>query len=355
MFRIDGDFVLSADSRVLFHCYSRKKQELFIGEDTGLTGAHALGVLPGPSVIFESFIQLRAFTVPESIEILGDRCFGNCREMETIEFEGSSQLKRIGERAFAWCKLHSITIPASTEEIDGSAFVDCPLLSIQVAPGSLNFKVEGALLVTADGTKIVRYFGRDREIIIGKQVKVLRKSCFEGCKHLDRIGFEPGSGLARIGADALRGCESLSSIELPASVRIVEESSFEGCSELEFCLIAKDSSLVAIGARAFAKCFWLRSFYFPQSARGIGNNCFNECIHLYQLRFGSSECLQRVIGDRSLDDALEEFGVSASSSLLRIDFEAVRMELEMEMRFPGWVSTSDGDGTLQFSPGGDLQ
>jgi hypothetical protein len=79
------------------------------------------------------------------------------------------------------CKLHSITIPALTEEIDGSAFVDCPSISIQVAPGNLNFKVEGNLLITSDNTEIVRYFGLNREILVDKTFRVLGKSCFEGC------------------------------------------------------------------------------------------------------------------------------------------------------------------------------
>jgi hypothetical protein len=47
--------------------------------------------------------------------------------MEIIRFEGVSMLKRIGESAFRNCRLSSIRIPASVEEIDGSAFVGCPL------------------------------------------------------------------------------------------------------------------------------------------------------------------------------------------------------------------------------------
>jgi hypothetical protein len=46
--------------------------------------------------------------------------------------------------------------PAMVEEIDGSAFLNCPLFTIQVAPGNRNFKVEGKLLVTSNGTEIVR-------------------------------------------------------------------------------------------------------------------------------------------------------------------------------------------------------
>jgi hypothetical protein len=83
------------------------------------------------------------------------------------------------------CKLHSITIPAGTEGIDGSAFVNCPFISIQVAPGSLHFKVEGSMLITSDGTEIVRYFGLYPNIFVGKQVKFLRKSiCRRYADHL---------------------------------------------------------------------------------------------------------------------------------------------------------------------------
>jgi hypothetical protein len=98
--------------------------------------------------------QLIGFNVPESVEILGDRCFAGCSKMETIEFEGRSRLKRIGELAFTLCNLHSITIPALTEEIDGSAFADCPFISIRVAPGSLNFKVEGNCLSELMGQRL---------------------------------------------------------------------------------------------------------------------------------------------------------------------------------------------------------
>jgi hypothetical protein len=102
----------------------------------------------GSGAFFECS-QLTLFNVPESVEILGDHCFEDCSNMERTEFEGSSRLKRISELAFAGCNLHSITIPGLTEEIDGSAFVNCPLSEIQVAPGNVNFQIEGSQLVTS--------------------------------------------------------------------------------------------------------------------------------------------------------------------------------------------------------------
>jgi hypothetical protein len=46
--------------------------------------------------------------------------------MPTIIFDGSSKLKRIGEREFSFCGLTSTIIPASTETIEGSTGVGCP-------------------------------------------------------------------------------------------------------------------------------------------------------------------------------------------------------------------------------------
>jgi hypothetical protein len=120
-------------------------------------------------------------------------------------------------------------------------------------------------------------------------------------------------------------------IEIPASVTTLEEASFAGCTDLEYCLISEDSSLVTIGSTGFAKCVSLRSFSIPRRVGEIGSNCFNECIYLYRLKFKSSESLQRIIGDRSLEDALHEFRVAPGSSFFRIEVEDRGMELE----FPG--------------------
>jgi hypothetical protein len=88
--------------------------------------------------------------------------------MIAITFEDCSKLKRIGERAFTGSHLCSITIPASIEEIDGSAFVGCPVWAIRIGRGNRKFIVEGNLLLRSDGTEIVRYFGRELKVKVNK-------------------------------------------------------------------------------------------------------------------------------------------------------------------------------------------
>jgi hypothetical protein len=135
-------------------------------------------------------------------------------------------------------------------------------------------------------------------------------------------------------------------IDIPSSVTIIDDGSFEGCTEHESCLIADKYRLVSIGARAFAKCTSLRSFSVPPLVGEINSTCFTECIHLYELKFMSSECLKRVIGDRLLDDVLDEFGVTGSSSLFRIDVEDGG---GVELKFQGWSQVGDCEGDLEFS------
>jgi hypothetical protein len=242
--------------------------------------------------------------------------------MTAITFEDSSKLRKIGERVFDRSRLGSITIPASTEEIDGSAFVGCPLMVIEVAPGSRNFQVETNLLLRSDGTEIVRYFGPELEVIVPAKVEIFRKSCFEECTHVEQILFETDSKLRRICRSALSKCTSLMSISITASVYVIEEAAFNNCNGMESCTIPENANLQRIEKEAFSGCRSLRSFFIPPCVEAIGENCFHKCVSLRRLKFASNESLKKVIGDFTLDEALDSMGLNEIMSLLRIEIAA---------------------------------
>jgi hypothetical protein len=262
--------------------------------------------------------SLRTFIIPSSVEIVGDGCFEDCFELEKIVFEANSKLKRIGENAFSHCRISSITIPASAQKIDGSAFVYCPMIEIRVAPGSQSFTIRQNLLLTSSGTEIVRYFGTEREVVIPENVEILGKSCFEGSNTLESLILEKYAKLKTIGPSALSRCQLLIGVVIPQSVETIDDFAFRECDELEYCRIDENSVLMRIGREAFSSCHALRSFDVPMGVYGIGQNCFERCAPLFQLRFRSGESLERVMGDRTLDDALEGFGFRKSSSLSKI-------------------------------------
>jgi hypothetical protein len=401
---ITPDFLCSADSRILLRNFSKDPPVVIpagievIGPRVfrGYRWISQIGFESGTrlreiqEMAFSEFDSLKQFIVPSSVEIIGDRCFEGCGSMTTITFDDASKLKRMGERAFAKSGLSSITIPASVEEIAGSAFVGCPLAEILVAAGSRNFVTEGNLLLTSNGTEIVRYFGRDFEVIVPAKIQTLGKSCFQACSHLGRVRFETGSKLRSIGRSALSHCYTLRSILIPASVEIIGEGAFRRSGRLESCLIAENANLLRIERKAFSNCYSLRSFYVPQSVQMIGENCFNgcealescliaenanlrriekgaffecqsissfsipkgievicddcfkKCRSLCRLSFVSAETLKRLIGDFMLDEALENFGLDELSGLLRIEIE----DGEADFDFPGWSSAADKSSHL---------
>jgi hypothetical protein len=256
---------------------------------------------------------------------------------------------------------------------------------MEVAPGSLYFKIDCGLLLTANGTEIVRYFGRELRVVVPKEVQIIGKSCFEGCNRLKRILFEEGSKLRRIDRAALSHCDSLRSIAIPESVKVVEEAAFKDCAELESCSISDSATLETIKQQAFSGCLSLMSFYIPRTVQTIGENCFTKCrgmesfviaenaalgqiergtfsecdslrsfsipksveaisedcfkkcCSLHRLKFFSGESLKKLIGDFMLADALENFGFDDKSNLLRIEIDDGGAHSD----FPGWSSFAD--------------
>jgi hypothetical protein len=313
---------------------SRQVTEIVFESDTRLREIGEAG--------FAECRSLKAFRVPSSVETIGDRAFHSCSGLTALTFTKSSKLKRIGKGAFSKSQLISITIPASTQEIDGSAFTGCPILKIQVAEGSRKFIVEGNLLLSSHGTKIVRYFGRERKVVLPRKVELLKKSCFAASTQIESLRFEDGSNLRRIDRYALSYCESLKHISIPASVESIERAALECCYALESCTFAEDASLVRIESEAFAECSALRSFCVPLNVRVIGDNCFLKCNSLHRLRFASSESLKRFVRDSTLNEALKRVGLDEMSIVLKLEVSDGRVPCE----FPGWSSVDGGGSPL---------
>lgn len=70
--------------------------------------------------------NLRSVKIPETVLHVRERAFYQCIRLETVEFEGNSQLETIGARSFDTCNmLTSINIPANVQSIGEGAFEGC--------------------------------------------------------------------------------------------------------------------------------------------------------------------------------------------------------------------------------------
>lgn len=151
--------------------------------------------------------------------------------------------KKIGERAFHWCKrLTSITLPATLEDIEEFAFEMCGIVAIEI-PQNV--------------TKIKDY-------------------TFGHCPNLSSIKM---SGVTEIGQGAFRYCTNLNEIQLPHTLRTITSEAFHGCG-VEFMEIPEGVTKLP---GAFAYCPNLEEIILPSSLKEIDNGELKDCKKLQNI------------------------------------------------------------------------
>lgn len=130
--------------------------EVYLGDATTTIAAQA----------FEGCIAIETVKMNQGLEEIGMQSFGYCSLLNTIEIPSTT--KKIGMGAFCLSGLKSVTIPASVELIDESAFATC--------------------------------------------------------SNLESVKIE--SGVKTIGNEAFSGCDNLKNVEIPASVESIGKRTF---------------------------------------------------------------------------------------------------------------------------------
>jgi hypothetical protein len=79
--------------------------------------------------LIHAFDQQNDVNIPSFIEIIGERCFSDCRLLSSVSFPSPSSLIRIEAQAFARSSLKSIVIPCHVESLGLVCFLLCKSLS----------------------------------------------------------------------------------------------------------------------------------------------------------------------------------------------------------------------------------
>lgn len=188
------------------------------------------------------------------------------------------QVTRIGENAFAWRNITSITIPEGVTSIGEDAFCYCCDLAV---------------------------------IKIPEQVKNIGEDAFSGCISLNSLHIKDvaawcniefsnvesnplsnGSslylngklateliipeGVERIGNFTFYSCSSLIAVKLPLSITYIGDFAFQGCCRLTSINIPE--GVTYIGNFAFDGCKSIKSIIMPKSVTRIGGCAFRGCI-----------------------------------------------------------------------------
>ena len=115
-------------------------------------------------------------------------------------------------------------------------------------------------------------------------VKRIGEEAFKGCNRLTTIKV-PNS-VTTIGYAAFQDCDGLTSINIPESVTAIENYVFSGCNGLTSINIP--NAVTTIGDYAFSGCIGLTTINIPNSVTTIGEFAFFNCWGMTEIHIPSS-------------------------------------------------------------------
>lgn len=271
--------ISTIDNTVFSNCTSLSRIMFEKGSKlTVIDGGYDASMVQNPYYgIFTGLPALTMIEIPASVEEIKPCAFYRCTNLQFVVFEENSKLKIIRggyEKtrplgAFESCKnLQSITIPASVEKIEATAFRNCENLKSVIFEDGCQLKtIEGGCAYSTSGGYGSSYaFGAFaycglKEITIPASVTEIGYAAFKGCTSLQSVKFESNSNLRIISGTyysttredsamgAFTGC-GLKEITIPASVTTIDASAFKNCNSLEKVTFETGSKLKTIGGGA---------------------------------------------------------------------------------------------------------
>lgn len=175
------------------------------------------------TAVFAGCTGLVSVSALSNVTTIGISAFQGCTSLTSLS--GLSNVTTIGNSAFQGCNnsttsTKSLTLNFSAAElisISANAFNGCTYLTTINLSGS-------ALTLTSIGNSAFTFSGLT-SITLPADLTILNNNLFESCASLTSVTL--GANLLTINADVFRSCTSLTSITIPSSVTFIGEGCFQ--------------------------------------------------------------------------------------------------------------------------------
>ena len=261
---------------------------------------------------FKGCTSLTEIVIPDHVTTVGALAFANCGSLVNVTL--SSGMTEIAPYVFSGCaQILTITVPASVTSISETAFIDCQRLgSVVVDAANTAYISYCGIVYTAD--KAIHFIPHSiaGDVVILDGVTEIKAGAFLNYPHIDTLVL-PAS-VTKIGEAAFVGCSTLKSITLPfigqsldctentafsyvfgtipATLKTVTilggtkvvDGAFKGCDTIS--TINLPEGITTIGKEAFADCSNLSTITLPKSVTSIADDAFAECRKLRTVYYG---------------------------------------------------------------------
>ncbi|MBR4156340.1 MAG: leucine-rich repeat protein [Bacteroidales bacterium] len=233
--------------------------------------------------------------IPNSVTSIGEKAFYYCRYFTSLSFEENSNLETIGDYAFAGYYYDQyniigmgftgeLNIPNSVIYVGNYAFHLCNKFT------SLTFEENSNLKTIGDHAFAGKYGYYDNynmsfnnELKIPNSVTSIGQRAFDYCTNFTGLTFEENSNLQTIGDYAFAGYSSYpmgftGELKIPNSVTSIGQKAFDYCNKFTSLTFEENSKLGTIGNYAFYNCYnFTGNLNIPNSVTYIGNSAFGYC------------------------------------------------------------------------------
>ncbi len=256
--------------------------------------------------------KVKKIIIPASVQVINAGAFKNCMNLETVEFavaDGEQiALTSIAANAFDGCrKLANIDLSAATnlKSVGNYAFANCDALTSLTLPASVDslgtylFRNSGltSFKIPADVTRIADYTfsgcANLESVTLNSNLTAIGKYAFDGCVSLTEIDFSGLNGAVAIGERAFNNA-GLVSVTLNSKIASVAKYAFANNANLRSVIVSANvltnanvfenckalasvtlSNVTSIGQYTFRYCESLTEIVFPESLTAIGTDAFN--------------------------------------------------------------------------------
>ena len=223
------------------------------------------------------YSRLASITIPDSVTSIGSCAFYFCTNLRSVTIPDNGT--KIYRRAFFNCtSLKSVTIPASVKFIGPEAFG-------YWLCNDENKILDGFVINYTKNTYGHYYAtknGFSSETCLLTEELDNGTLAIKGYAGFDKIFTVPseinGKKVTEIGDSVFKDCLILTSVTIPNSVTSVGDRAFWGCANLTSITIP--DSVMSIGFIAFSDCSSLKSVTIPDSVTSIGDSAFGDCTSL---------------------------------------------------------------------------
>ena len=129
-----------------------------------------------------------------------------------------------------------------------------------------------------EGTTLVQYNGKEENVVIPKEVKLVGKAAFKNNTAIKTVKFESGSKAEKIAMNAFEGCAALEEIYFPETMEELGDNAFLDCVGIK--ILTLTDNIKSIGKSTFQGCINLVDITLNEGLEKIGNNAFQDCLAL---------------------------------------------------------------------------